>query len=291
MGAADGRRAPGGDNAQRTALGDLSRAWAGPGAVAETPAWDTAVDDVVVPVAQAGPSVRRVLVVEDQPDQAEWLISAIRRLRPQWQIDGPVPRADALLNAIDEQLPQALFLDVHLADGTIMEALKSLPYPVPIVFTSGDPSFALEAYEHAALDYLLKPVRASRLARALARIEAASGGTAAQRQGGEPGWIMARRGDGAVIIRLADILYLQAQAKFTRIVTHDGDAMLRRGLGLVERQLDARHFHRIHRGTVINIDHAGSLIRDDLGRMKLQMRGRSEWLYISKPFEGLFKST
>ena len=69
----------------------------------------------------------------------------------------------------------------------------------------------------------------------------------------------------------------------------EGEVMLRRGLGAIERQLDRDKFVRIHRSTIINIAHAGTLMRDDLGRLKLRLRGRTEWLFVSKPFERTFK--
>lgn len=250
----------------------------------------TPPEEADAPLPRSAQSVRRVVVAEDHPDQAAWLIASIKRLRPKWEVRAVVSHVGALLAAFDEHVPEVLFLDVHLADGNIMDALNTLPYPVPIVVTSGDPAFALDAYEHAAVDYLLKPVRPSRLARALARVDNADAVAAPSKGHPTHGWITARKGDSTVIVQLCDVLYLQSQAKYTRLVMRDGEALLRRGLGLVERQLDPRRFHRVHRGTVINIDHAATLVRDDLGRMKLQMRGRTEWLYVSKPFEGLFRS-
>lgn len=85
-------------------------------------------------------------------------------------------------------------------------------------------------------------------------------------------------------------MFTGSQAKFTRVVLRDGDALIKRGLGQVEQQLPSSRFIRVHRGTIVNIDHAGTLVRDDIGRLKLQMRGRTEWLHVSKAFERHFKS-
>lgn len=234
---------------------------------------------------------RRVVIAEDQPDQARWLADSIARLRPEWEICATVSRTEALLEAVDESVPDLLILDVHLGDGSCMDVVQQLPYPIPIVFTSGDPNLAIDAFEHAAVDYVLKPVRMPRLAKALARVDAVESRSAGSASDpGAPAWITARKGQATVIVRLADVLYMQSQAKYTRVVMRDGEALLKRGLGMVEQQLDPTRFRRIHRSTVINIDHAATLVRDDLGRMKLQMHGRPDWLFISKPFEGIFKS-
>lgn len=251
-----------------------------------------APDDVVTGPRPSRDSAsrRRVVIAEDQPDQARWLADSVARLRPDWEICATVSRVDALLEAVDESVPDLLILDVHLGDGSCMDVVQQLPYPLPIVFTSGDPNLAIDAFEHAAVDYVLKPLRMPRLAKALARVDTVEARPAAGTDAGAPAWITARKGQATVIVRLADVLYMQSQAKYTRVVMRDGEALLKRGLGMVEQQLDPARFRRIHRSTVINIDHAATLVRDDLGRMKLQMHGRPDWLFISKPFEGIFKS-
>jgi DNA-binding LytR/AlgR family response regulator len=251
----------------------------------------TEEDDAHDPVADLRRSGRacRVVLAEDLPEHAEAIVGLLRRLRPSWHVCAIARNADQLMQAVDDHAPDLLLLDVHLIGGKSIDALQGLPYAVPIVFVSGDPSFAIDAYEHAAVDYLLKPVRASRLQRALNRFEA-MGRPAAPRPPAEAAWFTARKGDATVVVHHDEVVYLQAQAKFTRAVLRDGEVLLRRGLGQVEQQLPPSRFVRIHRGTLINIEHAGTLVRDDIGRLKLQMRGRTEWLHVSKAFERHFKS-
>jgi len=234
---------------------------------------------------------RRVVLAEDLPDHAETIVHLLRRLRPHWQVSAVARSAEQLMQAVDDHAPDLLVLDVHLIGSKSIDALSALPYSVPIVFVSGDPGFAIDAFEHAAVDYLLKPVRASRLQRALNRVDALdrlSNPSALAPQAA--GWFTARKADATVVVRHDDVVYLQAQAKFTRVVLRDGDALIKRGLGQVEQQLPSSRFIRVHRGTIVNIDHAGTLVRDDIGRLKLQMRGRTEWLHVSKAFERHFKS-
>lgn len=232
---------------------------------------------------------RRVVLAEDLPEHAESIVGLLRLLRPQWRVCAIARNADQLMQAVDDHAPDLLLLDVHLIGSRSIDALRGLPYAMPMIFVSGDPSFAIDAYEHAAVDYLLKPVRASRLQRALSRFEAQER-QAAPPPPAEAGWFTARKGDTTVVVHHAEVVYLQAQAKFTRAVLRDGEVLIKRGLGQVEQQLPPSRFVRIHRGTLINIDHAGTLVRDDIGRLKLQMRGRTEWLHVSKAFERHFKS-
>lgn len=246
------------------------------------------VHDTVAAPARSG-DVRRVLVAEDLPEHAASVVDLLQRLRPHWSVCAVVRNVQQLLQAVDDHAPDVMVLDVHLIGGKSVDALQGLPYHLPIVFVSGDPSFAIDAYEHAAVDYLLKPVRASRLQRALTRVEAMLRGSTASTDAVN-GWFTARRGDATIVVHHAEVIYLQSQAKFTRVVLSTGEAILKRGLGLVEQDLPPSRFVRIHRSTVVNIEHAGTLVRDDIGRMKLQMRGRTEWLHVSKAFERHFKN-
>jgi DNA-binding LytR/AlgR family response regulator len=237
-------------------------------------------------------SGKRVVIAEDQADGRDWLIDALQKLRPSWTVSATATNPQELIDAIEEHVPELLILDVHLVGGTSIEVLGKLPYPIPIVFTSGDPSFAIEAFEHAAVDYVLKPLRTTRLERALRRVEGvapnpreSSGRTADHEK-----WIVAHKSDGMLIIRLSEIVFLQARGKFTLVVTKLGEAFIKRGIGQVEQQLDPARFVRIHRGTIINFDYAGVVNRDDIGRMRIQMRNRTEWLDISQTFEQVFKN-
>lgn len=235
----------------------------------------------------------RVLIAEDAAEHADALVECLKRLRPLWVVAAVVSDTQSLLQAIDTVVPNLLLLDVHLVGGRSIDVVAQLPYPVPIIFTTGDPAFAAKAYDCAALDYVLKPVRAARLERALRRAElfAPSGPVTDVAASQAPAWLMAHRGAGQLVVQCKDILYLQARGKLTLLVLSDGDAYIKRGLGLVEMQLDKAQFKRIHRSTIINVEHASAVVRDELGRMRLSIKRRDGWLDVSQPFEHLFRQT
>lgn len=243
----------------------------------------------------AGPVLapaRRVVVAEDDPEQLLRLAAMVSSLRPSWRIVATASSVIALQQQIEAHVPNLLLLDVHLLDGRSLDTLTTLPYAMPVILVSGDPNAAIEAFERSVVDYVLKPISPARLERALARIDAipVPGAEHQATQLQHRRWMTAKRGQASVVIQLSDVLYFQAQTKYTRAVMRESEAVLNRGLGLVEADLDAAVFMRIHRSTIINIGHASVLTRDDLGRLKLQMRGRSEWLFVSKPYEKYFKS-
>lgn len=250
--------------------------------------------DSVAPRDRA--SAWTVVIAEDLAEHAEHLVDCLKRLRPAWTVAAVVTDVNAVLEAIDQHVPNLLMLDVHLEGGKSFAIIDRIPYPLPIIFTTGDPAHAASAYDCAAVDYVLKPVRPARLERALIRAEAAAQrpsapGAAGVPDGASAGWLVAMRGAGQVIIHYRDVLYLQARGKLTLVATAEGDAFIKRGLGVVEMNLRHPRFKRIHRGTIVNIDHAQKVMRDDLGRMRLSVRRREEWLDVSQAYEHLFRPT
>lgn len=235
-------------------------------------------------------STRRVVIAEDNIDHQRALIESIRKLRPNWRVCRVASSREDLIGAIDEYIPDLLILDVHLLGGQSLDVIDKIDYDVPIIFVTGDPALAAAAYDNDAVDYVLKPIKLSRLERAFSKIDR-QGSQA--RPGGDittPKWLTALRGNETVVIHQKDILYLQSELKYTRVVTRDGTMLVKKGLGLIEPYLDGGTFYRIHRGTVINITFADALARDDIGRLKVQLKGRPEWLFVSKPFEKVFKT-
>lgn len=235
-----------------------------------------------------------VVIAEDLAEHAEHLVDCLKRLRPAWTVAAVVSDLATVLDAIDQHVPNVLLLDVHLQGGKSFDIIDRIPYPLPVIFTTGDPTHATSAYDCAAVDYVLKPVRPARLERALIRAESAAqrpARSASSPDAHAAGWLVAMRGAGQIIIHYRDVLYLQARGKLTLVATAEGDAFIKRGLGVVEMNLRHPRFKRIHRGTIVNIDHAQKVVRDDLGRMRLSVRRREEWLDVSQAYEHLFRPT
>lgn len=102
-------------------------------------------------------------------------------------------------------------------------------------------------------------------------------------------WLIAARGADMVVLMASEILYFQADLKYTRVVWHDGSALIRKGIGQLEKVMDSRSFLRVHRSTIVNIRHVRGIKRDELGRLHVTMRDHGDTLPISKPFERFFR--
>jgi DNA-binding LytR/AlgR family response regulator len=167
-----------------------------------------------------------------------------------------------------------------------------------VILVTGDPSQALVAFDNQAVDYVLKPVKPARLAQALQRADsmvyarraAAAGGAAtAPAAAGQSRWLTVLRGRDVVPLDPCEILYLQAERKYTIAVLLSGQVLMRNGISDIEASLDDNVFKRVHRSTIVNMKRVEFMRRDEMGRFRIHIKGRPETLVVSKPFEQQFK--
>jgi DNA-binding LytR/AlgR family response regulator len=104
-------------------------------------------------------------------------------------------------------------------------------------------------------------------------------------------WLQASLGNTLKLINVDEVLYFEADTKYTRVVTRDGEALVKKTLRELAAQLDARHFWQVHRGTIVNIRAIASVSSDASGRREIALSHRSEKLEVSRTFAHLFKSS
>lgn len=246
----------------------------------------------------------RVVVAEDDATQAEGIASLVSQLRPSWQVQELVHDRAQLTQALEEVVPDVLLLDIHMPEQpdhsrSVLEIVRANTSPPVVILITGDPSQALEAYESAVADYIVKPVRPARLAQALERAEgvlyarrARQTGLAFMSKNATPSpsqWLSGSRGRDVLMIEPMDIIYLQAERKYTTAVLADGHVLMRYGITDIEAKLDMTAFLRIHRSTIVNFKRIDFLRRDEMGRLRIHMKGRPEGLIVSRTFEYVFK--
>ncbi len=246
----------------------------------------------------------RAVIAEDDLNQAEGLATVVRQLRPSWLVQNLVHDRDQLVRALEEVVPDVLLLDLHMPERssnpqTILQVVRSAVVPPIVILITGDPTKALEAYESDVVDYVVKPVRPARLAQAMDRAEemfyARRAGRAGLVNASQPNsqvsntWLNRVRGRDMVLIDPANIIYLQAERKYTMVFLSEGQALMRFGISDVEAKLDMNSFLRIHRSTIVNVKRIDFLRRDEMGRLRVHMKGRTESLVVSRTFEHTFK--
>lgn len=264
----------------------------------------------------------RALIAEDEPLLAQALQQQLAR---QWPGLDVLPSAANGVAALEQALalqPDVLFLDIKMPGKTGLEVARDLAEEWPeqrafplIVFVTAYDNYAIDAFEQAAVDYLLKPVDPERLRTSVLRLKAlleqrAHAGpqqhleqmlgqlrqlplepsTFPTRPSAAPLKIIrAAVGNQVRLIPVEDVLYFEATDKYVNVVTADGESLIRTSLKELLPQLDADKFWQIHRGTVVQIRQVHAAVRDDGGKLSLILRGRPEKLAVSRLYTPLFK--
>jgi two-component system LytT family response regulator len=204
----------------------------------------------------------RLLVVDDE-EPARRLLAEYLRAHSAWRIVAEAKNGLEALQLTKEQKPDLLLLDIQMPKLDGFEVLGLLPPEIAVIFTTAFDEYAVRAFEVHAVDYLLKPFSAERLAQALKRAEKRLG---EQRSIAAPELAQAARGPGTFLERLvirdgAEILIIAASAiDFVRgqddyvEVSHDSRASLtQQTLQSLENSLDPRQFVRVHRSYLLNV--------------------------------------
>jgi DNA-binding LytR/AlgR family response regulator len=215
----------------------------------------------------------RILAVDDEQTQLEDLARLLRSFPMVEEVECAFDGHDALLKA-SEQPYDAIFLDVRMPDLDGLElgrVLRRFASPPRLVFVSAYDSSAVDAFELRALDYLPKPVSRRRLEEALERVSTAVEAGAVEPANGqlrqsasapvetEMIAVAVVRTGATRLVPRSEILYVQSNGDFVRIVTEDGRHLLRATLGDIERRWEPFGFVRVHRQYVANLTRAVEL--------------------------------
>lgn len=275
------------------------------------------------------PASPRLLIADDEPALADNLVAELAALWPEATLLPAVHDGQSVLDTIDDaaegQGPDVVFLDIRMPGLSGIDVARELSdrEDRPLVaFVTAYDQFALDAFEQAAVDYVLKPVQTERLAETVKRLKDRLGtraignksgnssvdpaqtlaelverlaglqGAAQTRvtpQGGYLRFIKALVGQEVRFIPVDDVLYLEATDKYVNVVAGSGESLIRTSLRDLLTQLDPEHFWQVHRGTVVNVAHVSSAVHLSLGRLGLKIRGRSETLPVARQYAHLFR--
>lgn len=256
----------------------------------------------------------RALIAEDEPVLAAVLAQALERLWPQLQIVATCANGIEAIEQARALKPEVLFVDIKMPGKTGLEAVEELaeswdavqPFPL-VVFVTAYDDYALQAFEHEAADYVLKPVNDARLSKTIERLRARLG---SRNEGPDMAALMERVrallpapapaaerlaiiraavGSQVRMIPVADVVYFEAMDKYVNVVTADHEALIRTSLKDLLPQLDDQVFWQVHRATIVNSRCVESAARDEMGKVLLSLRNRPEKLRVSPLYAHLFR--
>jgi DNA-binding LytR/AlgR family response regulator len=247
------------------------------------------------------------ILAEDEAPLRGALRAMLAEAWPELRVVAECEDGIAAMEAIAAHRPDLCFLDIRMPGVSGMDvaraavAAKSL-----VVFTTAYDEYAVRAFEAGAVDYLLKPLHPERMQRAIERLRArlrdaddddddAGARVDALETALRPAgarlirWISAAVGDSVRMIGIEDVLFFQAQDKYVRVVTADGEALIRTPIKELLAGLDPDVFWQVHRGILVRVSAIDRLRRDELGKSTLRLRGRDETLPVSSAFLHRFR--
>ncbi len=221
----------------------------------------------------------RAVICEDEP-------LAIRALRKYltavgWvEVVGEARNGRDALRLIHKLEPELVFLDVRMPGLTGLEVLEALTHHPAVVFTTAYDEYAVPAFEHGAVDYLVKPFGQERLIETLDRVRVRLVGEGLAGEGGPDRGeraapsafrLFARHRGGIVPVLTSEIVRVDAAPGGVSLVTSREGYDLDASLTEVLRRLDPRDFVRVHRSHVVNLTHVKSIRRYDERRLTIEL--------------------
>jgi DNA-binding LytR/AlgR family response regulator len=271
------------------------------------------------------------LIADDERLLREQLRARLSEVWPELEILAEAKNGAEAVEQVAALHPDIVFLDIRMPGMTGLEAAQALsedwpdgsPLPL-IVFVTAYDQYAVQAFDHAAFDYVLKPVQTDRLAQTCGRLQATlharaeSPSTSASASSNDaldsamsklrellaaPGiassavapaprltMIQASVGQTIQMVPVDEVLYFEAADKYVRVVTAQRDYLIRTSLRELLPQLDPQRFWQVHRGTLVRSDAIASALRDESGKVHLSLRGHADKLVASRLYAHLFKA-
>ena len=242
------------------------------------------------------------ILAEDEPLLADELEDMLRALWPELEIVARASDGAAALAAIEAHAPDLAFLDIHMPLLSGLEVARQIAGRCHVAFITSYDDYAIEAFEAGAIDYVLKPPTAARLATTIQRLKARLQQPASDLRRllkdlthAAPAnprylqWINASRGAAVRLITVEEVLYFKSDQKYTMVVTTDSEALIKKPIKELGDELDPAMFWRVHRSTLVNVHAIDSVVRDDRGNLKLRLKNRPESLAVSDAYVHLFR--
>ena len=243
------------------------------------------------------------VIAEDESMLRAELKSLLAHAWPELHVVAEAPDGPGALEAVEEHRPDIVFLDIRMPGISGIEVAKAIGVRAHVVFVTAFDRHAVEAFESGAVDYLVKPVGMERLATTVERLKARIGTTPAslermlaqlsdtmKKEAREPlRWITASQGNQTRLVMIQDVVYFQSDSKYTRVVTHDGEVLIKKPIKALMQELDPAMFRQVHRSTVVSLKEVKALVRNESGHGVIHLKSRPETLTVSDAYLHLFK--
>jgi DNA-binding LytR/AlgR family response regulator len=242
------------------------------------------------------------LIAEDEPMLRAQLKARLVDAWPELDIVAEAGNGDEALALAAAKRPDIAFLDIRMPVLSGLDVARKLAGRCHVVFVTAYDEYAVAAFDEGAVDYVLKPPMPERIAKVVARLKTRLASApldltnllsklAARDDGGGPlKWIRASLGASMKMIAVDDVLYFRAEDKYTKVVTAEGEALIRKPIKELFEALDPEMFWQIHRGAIVSLRAIARVDRDWRGEPVIVLKGRDEKLAVSRTFAHRFKA-
>lgn len=236
------------------------------------------------------------LLAEDEPLLLAELRSALADLWPELDVVAEATEGAAALAALRQYAPDVAFLDINMPKATGLDVARMRPDRTSVVFLTAYGQHALDAFDVGAADYLLKPLNRGRLLDTIERLKARMAAPGQPAPAAPPSsaptgaprhlaWIQASVGSLLRVITVDEVIYFRSEAKYTKVVTPQVEALIRMPVKDLIEQLDPEEFVQISRGAIVNRRRIDAVYRRE-GVMEVRLKGRPEVLSVSTGYQG-----
>jgi len=249
--------------------------------------------------------VPTALIVDDERLMRSQVRGRLARVWPDLEIVGEAENGLQALEMVAALKPDLVFLDIRMPGMSGLEVARELSGTTHVVFITAYDQHAIEAFEYGAVDYLLKPVEEDRLEKTIARLKERmkappssldrllaqlAGQVKQQPKAQGLRWIKAQVGVNLRLIPVEEVVYFQAEDKYTRVFTGNAEALIRKPIKELAEELDPEKFWQVHRATIINASEVAVVARDPLrDRLLVSFKSRDDKIEVSRSYVHLFR--
>jgi DNA-binding LytR/AlgR family response regulator len=253
------------------------------------------------------------LIADDEPLLRRSLTRLLAQAWPELDVVAQARNGREAVELFEALQPDICFLDVHMPGLSGVEAARRIGQRAHLVFVTAFDQYAVQAFEQRALDYLVKPLEAARLADTVERLQARLRAAQPLPDAGAlleqlaahlnkeavPAplrWIHASVGQALRVIPVDEIDFLRSDDKYTLVACrgdtgNPGEALVRTPLKDLAEQLDPGQFIQVHRSVVVNRRAISHVTRGLNETASIHLKGRDEVLPVSRSYLHLFRQT
>lgn len=247
----------------------------------------------------------RAVIADDEANLLRYLLEALQRLWPELEVIATAGNGAEALALIRDEEPDVAFLDIRMPVLDGLQVARRIDGECHIVFITAYDEYAVQAFESAAVDYLLKPVEEQRLEKTIERLKAlharqtvpddisqlisqlSQHGNGAKHQ--YLSWVRPGEGEQTHMIPVDEVVYFKADNKYTSVVTREKEYLIRKPISELAVELDPENFWQIHRGIVVQVNQIDTVKKAVNGSYRLQLKNHSDELTVSRRYAHLFK--